>query len=395
VLGAAGISLRPAIRAGETKPGGDLVGLLAKRNEFDGLRHLHAAVAGSYDGDKLDRLHLATGTVLAAVRGLELNPARVRVDPHALHRANLSANLPPLSPDFGYIKLRFDFLAKKQPDIAANAPLDRVGASTLGLQLPPLVGPDKRPINRVLALATPAGSKLSYPFLLHTEHLYDYGADDSPHGNYLWARDGVGVRCPAAYLSAEIRMALLSASGPTSIQLYLVPDELTNEVALRRASRVLPAGKFAVDLSPRYVEEQRRRLDKVLADAREDLAKKRGETYPIRVSGGGCFITTAACEGLGLADDCWELRTLRRFRDTALQRLPSGPEDIARYYREAPAILAALRRRADSPRVFHALYWRWILPCALLAALGADRLCHHTYRAMMRRLALSRPVARV
>ena len=34
----------------------------------------------------------------------------------------------------------------------------------------------------------------------------------------------------------------------------------------------------------------------------------------------GCFITTACCEALGLDDDCFELRTLRRYRDQVLAK---------------------------------------------------------------------------
>src|SRR5690606_29479169 len=34
----------------------------------------------------------------------------------------------------------------------------------------------------------------------------------------------------------------------------------------------------------------------------------------------GCFLTTATCQVVGLADDCWELTTLRHFRDGWLAR---------------------------------------------------------------------------
>src|SRR3954470_9525489 len=46
-----------------------------------------------------------------------------------------------------------------------------------------------------------------------------------------------------------------------------------------------------------------------------------------------CFITTACCELLGLPDNCFELRLLRRYRDRVLARLPGGREKIALYYR--------------------------------------------------------------
>ena len=56
----------------------------------------------------------------------------------------------------------------------------------------------------------------------------------------------------------------------------------------------------------------------------------------------GCFITTACCQTLGLDDDCFELRTLRRYRDRVLALRPGGAGDIAAYYELAPQILARL-----------------------------------------------------
>src|SRR3990170_3339642 len=60
----------------------------------------------------------------------------------------------------------------------------------------------------------------------------------------------------------------------------------------------------------------------------------------------GCFITTACCKVLGLDDDCFELRTLRRYRDEVLAKRPGGAADIAAYYELAPLILARLPREA-------------------------------------------------
>ena len=47
---------------------------------------------------------------------------------------------------------------------------------------------------------------------------------------------------------------------------------------------------------------------------------------------GGCFITSACCEVLGLDEDCFELRALRRYRDRVLASRPGG-----RWRRAVPA----------------------------------------------------------
>lgn len=120
------------------------------------------------------------------------------------------------------------------------------------------------------------------------------------------------------------------------------------------------------------------------ADSQRNLVVKSyndGLCTPIE---GDCFLTTATCDVIGLTDDCWELRTLRRFRDAWLSRQPGGKADIDRYYREAPAI--AQRLRADPSEAVRE-YWRFVLPSAIAVSLGANRLARSIYSRGMMRLA--------
>lgn len=98
-----------------------------------------------------------------------------------------------------------------------------------------------------------------------------------------------------------------------------------------------------------------------------------------------CFLTTACCDLIGLDDDCFELRTLRNFRDRALPSLPGGSRDVALYYAAAPVILEAMRR-TGSERALLRYYLSHILPCAVLAHLGFHERTRRLYRGLMRRL---------
>lgn len=100
----------------------------------------------------------------------------------------------------------------------------------------------------------------------------------------------------------------------------------------------------------------------------------------------GCFITTACCETLGLSDDCFELRTLRRYRDTVLAKRPGGAEEIAAYYTLAPLILARLPHDAREQRL-RAVYARYILPAALAARFGLSVLAYRLYVRTLEELA--------
>jgi hypothetical protein len=98
-----------------------------------------------------------------------------------------------------------------------------------------------------------------------------------------------------------------------------------------------------------------------------------------------CFLTTACCGLMGLPDDCWELQTLRRFRDEVMLRTPDGRADVARYYQLAPAILRAMREAHQERRLL-GVYARYILPSALAARLGFHAAARRRYGAMMAEL---------
>lgn len=100
----------------------------------------------------------------------------------------------------------------------------------------------------------------------------------------------------------------------------------------------------------------------------------------------GCFITTACCEVLGLDDNCFELRALRRYRDRVLAERPGGAAAIALYYELAPLILARLPDAARRPLLL-SVYARYILPSALATQLGLDALAYRLYVRMLEGLA--------
>ena len=99
--------------------------------------------------------------------------------------------------------------------------------------------------------------------------------------------------------------------------------------------------------------------------------------------GSPCFLTTACAGMLGLGDDCFELRTLRRFRDGPLTAAADGPALIRAYYELAPRILAALPE-AGRDRILRAIYGRYILPSVLCARFGFDRMALRIYVRAMR-----------
>lgn len=83
-----------------------------------------------------------------------------------------------------------------------------------------------------------------------------------------------------------------------------------------------------------------------------------------------CWLTTICCGALKLSDNCWELRTLRRFRDQYVRSLPKGENEIQNYYRCAQSVSDYLKL---NPRKTLLAYFSIVLPCAFLAEIGRNR----------------------
>ena len=131
-------------------------------------------------------------------------------------------------------------------------------------------------------------------------------------------------------------------------------------------------------------EDLRKALDWAM-EKKEALAKS-FEDDKCAPPAKGCFLTTACCEVLGLPDDCFELRTLRRYRDETLAAMPGGNAAIAAYYLLAPSILDRLPRQDRAARLL-SVYARFILPSAVAARLGLNALAYRLYARMMDELA--------
>ncbi len=71
---------------------------------------------------------------------------------------------------------------------------------------------------------------------------------------------------------------------------------------------------------------------------------------------GGCFMTTACCEFMGLSDDCYELTTMRKFRDEYLVNKNYGKQLIATYYSRAPKIVDRINAMECKEKIYRYIY---------------------------------------
>lgn len=125
-----------------------------------------------------------------------------------------------------------------------------------------------------------------------------------------------------------------------------------------------------------------------LVNSVDFMAKKhrKRECVPL-ISESDCFLTTATVGALGLSDECWELRALRRFRDRTLLLTAEGRRLVSDYYSFAPLIVERVNQRPDALELWRKTYLFGILPSAALARLNLTRLAVAWYKVMTRRLA--------
>ena len=78
--------------------------------------------------------------------------------------------------------------------------------------------------------------------------------------------------------------------------------------------------------------------------------------FMLRTGRGGCYLTTACIKYQGLDDDCFELNTLRAFRDNYIAKLENGKELIDRYYANAPIIVEQIDKSLEREFVYNDIF---------------------------------------
>lgn len=87
---------------------------------------------------------------------------------------------------------------------------------------------------------------------------------------------------------------------------------------------------------------------------------KCGSTRSSEASG-SCFITTACVVSKGLPDDCYELTTLRTWRDKLEAEDKVLAEKVKDYYTYAPKIVAKINSLENSKEIYNEIYEKLVL----------------------------------
>ncbi len=84
----------------------------------------------------------------------------------------------------------------------------------------------------------------------------------------------------------------------------------------------------------------------------------RGGSYYSKPSSGFCYITTACVESMNLSDNCYELQTLRNFRDNFILKKENGVKLIEEYYINAPRILKSINDQPNPSEIYRTIFFK-------------------------------------
>ena len=99
-----------------------------------------------------------------------------------------------------------------------------------------------------------------------------------------------------------------------------------------------------------------------------------------------CDINTAVCRRLGRPDDCYELNTLRDYRDSYLLSTDEGREIVQEYYNIAPTIVKRIDKKAEADEIYENIWKTYLSPCITMIENGENEKCRDLYSSMVRKL---------
>ena len=183
----------------------------------------------------------------------------------------------------------------------------------------------------------------------------------------------------AGELNADTASYLSSAAdGGDAVS--AVTDTLANGISSIADSLAGEAGGLAAEaigttIGDTFVEYGGSAMANAAAEEAASVAAAEGAAS---IGGSWCFLTTAVCEYQGKPDDCYELQTLRKFRDSWLKE--NHPGDIETYYAHAPAIVTKIKALPNAAELFDKMYYSYILPAVNSIAVGDNKAAYFTYR---------------
>lgn len=183
---------------------------------------------------------------------------------------------------------------------------------------------------------------------------------------------------------AKARSALASRGGLAGGSAERLAADAARQEALGRQDVRSKYTQMGLGLESQAAEKDREAIQKALETklavrlGTEAADAQRAAGAAAR-GGGLCFITTAACEYLGLPDDNALLNAFRKFRDEFM----GGKEGVKKYYEIAPKIVEKIKQEDKVDSEMQRILVEYLLPCYHHIKLGELKKTEELYTKMV------------
>lgn len=96
-----------------------------------------------------------------------------------------------------------------------------------------------------------------------------------------------------------------------------------------------------------------------------------------------CYLTTACLVANQVDPHCYELDTLRSFRDNYLKSTQEGQKLIDEYYSIAPRIVSEINDLVEGKKIYNNIYHEVIIPCVGFIENGQNEKAKNLYCQMV------------
>ncbi len=154
---------------------------------------------------------------------------------------------------------------------------------------------------------------------------------------------------------------------------------MAKSIKSKSAKKITKAAKKTSDIKKKPAKK---------AAPKKKLAKKSGKKKDDLM----CFLTTACVDHYNLADNGYELNTLRRYRDSYLAATETGQQLIKDYYRVSPGIVKRINADAAKTTLYDFVYTQVKKACAEIEKQNyvlAKKVYVFMVQTLMRRYAVS------
>jgi len=163
-------------------------------------------------------------------------------------------------------------------------------------------------------------------------------------------------------------------------------NKLEMNYNMAMAAFIIPAITYSKDF---YLEKIAKRMVEIWNEKQVTSLTLGYSSYEEIISGFKwklCYITTAVCEHQNKPDNCYELETLRKYRDHYLMNTKDGRKIVEEYYNIAPGLVMIMNMQKNADEIYDSIYQKYLLPCLNCIEKGSNEECRDIYMQMVRTL---------